>query len=395
MQLKVYSVRSLVNQDLDALTEQFLGSLKPYLDADIVLSDPAEIGSADPCVVYIASGGSEMQFLRMAGDIRVSRVYLLTSGTSNSLAASMEILSYIRGRGLTGEILHGTPEEVAGRLENIIRAAEAKKRLAGMYLGQVGAPSDWLIASQTDRKALKEKIGTQIVDISLEELLGEYEKHTFEENQWTELLERGSFDRAELRKALDLYGAFDRLTEKYHLGGLTVRCFDLLTSVKTTGCLGLAVLNARGIYGGCEGDMPSLVSMAVLGEVSGKPVFMCNPSRIDEAAGEMVLAHCTLPLNMPYKMDLTTHFESGIGVAIAGSIPEGKCTVFKLAGDLSRAYAQTGVIQENLRDGTLCRSQIKVSLPSFRYFLEEAISNHHLICCGDYKDALTYFTDSL
>lgn len=395
MELKVYSVRSLVNQDLDALTERFLGSLKPFLNADIVLSDPREIGNADPCIVYIASGGSEMQFLRMAEGIRASKVYLLTSGSSNSLAASMEILSFIRAHGRTGEILHGSPREVACRLTDILRASAAKKRLSGMALGQVGEPSDWLIASHSDRDALRDKLGMQIVDISQKELLEEYGKHSFEENRWTELLEHSDFDRTELRKALDLYGAFHRLVEKYRLGGLTVRCFDLLTSVKTTGCLGLAILNAEGIYGGCEGDMPSLASMAVLGEVSGKPVFMCNPSRIDEDAGEMILAHCTLPLNMPYQMDITTHFESGIGAAIAGSIPEGKCTVFKLAGDLSRAYAETGTIRENLRDSTLCRSQIKVSLPSFRYFLENPISNHHLVCCGDYKNALTCFMDSL
>ena len=199
------------------------------------------------------------------------------------------------------------------------------------------------------------------------------------------------FDRQELRKALDLYGALDRLVERYGLGGLSVRCFDLLERVKTTGCLGLAVLNARGIYGGCEGDLPSLVSMVILGEVSGQPAFMCNPSRMDLEQGEMVLAHCTLPLNMPEQMELKTHFESDIGVAIAGQIPEDEITVFKISGDLREYYVDGGRILKNMQDPTLCRTQIKVKLSSYDYFLERPISNHHVICCGDCRQALNYF----
>ena len=36
--------------------------------------------------------------------------------------------------------------------------------------------------------------------------------------------------------------------------------------------------------------------------------------------GEMVLAHCTLPMNMPESYRLSTHYESGIGVAVAGHV---------------------------------------------------------------------------
>lgn len=391
MTVSVFSVRSLMNQDVDKLSEDFLSSLGTAMGAEIQLTDPDQIHLANPCIVFIASGGSETQFVNLMPQITAKTVYLLTSGHSNSLAASMEILSYLRAAGKAGEIIHGDLETVAARMSAIVRAAGAKERLRGMRLGQIGAPSDWLIASHMDRSALSQKLGMEIIDIPIEELIEEYEKHHYEENQWTEKLKQQLFDRQELEKALDLYGAFDRLVVKYGLGGLTVRCFDLLTAAGTTGCLGLAILNARGIYGGCEGDMPSLVSMAILGEISGKPVFMCNPSRIDVKNGEMVFAHCTLPLNMPYEMSLATHFESDKGVAIAGSIPEGEFTIFKVSGDLDRFYAEKGVIEENLRECTLCRSQIKVKLPSYDYFLERPISNHHLVCCGDYREALKSF----
>lgn len=116
-------------------------------------------------------------------------------------------------------------------------------------------------------------------------------------------------------QALEIYGAFRRLVERYQLAGVSVRCFDLLTLVKNTGCLGLALLNANGIFGGCEADLPTLLSMSILGTVSGQHAFQCNPSRVDRAANEIVFAHCTLPLDMPEKYHLGTHFESKIGFA--------------------------------------------------------------------------------
>ena len=179
--------------------------------------------------------------------------------------------------------------------------------------------------------------------------------------------------------------------DRYQLGAVTVRCFDLLDSVQTTGCLALAILNAEGIYAGCEGDVPSALSMAILGAVSGQPGFMCNPSRIDMQAGNMILAHCTLPLNMPYALNLTTHYESGIGVAIAGSIPEGPCTVFKADGALSRYYVKAGRLTQNLREPCLCRSQIRVELDDFSYFLTNPIHNHHIVCVGDHTAAVEEF----
>ena len=37
-----------------------------------------------------------------------------------------------------------------------------------------------------------------------------------------------------------------RLVEKYELSAVTIKCFDLLNTVHTTGCLALAILNAVG-----------------------------------------------------------------------------------------------------------------------------------------------------
>lgn len=71
-----------------------------------------------------------------------------------------------------------------------------------------------------------------------------------------------------------MYGALKRLIKKYDLNAVTVRCFDLLKAVHTTGCLALAILNAEGIPAACEGDQKSLISMVILNALTGGSGFM-------------------------------------------------------------------------------------------------------------------------
>ena len=61
------------------------------------------------------TGGTEGLFKEifpeMDGPVRI-----LTSGKSNSLAASMEILSYLNMQGRSGEIIHGSVDYIADRI---------------------------------------------------------------------------------------------------------------------------------------------------------------------------------------------------------------------------------------------------------------------------------------
>ena len=390
MAISVYEIRSGLSQMPQEHSAAFLGAVEAALGDKL---EPVSLNAfiKEPFgLIYVSSGGSEGLFLQQFSSYD-KPCFLLTSGDSNSLAASMEILAYLRQNGRKGEILHGDVEAIARRIRVLSCAARAKGRLTGLRLGVIGTPSDWLIASGLDRAACRQKLGVEVIDIPMEELLKANASAPAVENEWTMSLRALGYDKGEMDKALSIYSALKAIIINHNLGAITVRCFDLLGSVCTTGCLALAILNAQGIYAGCEGDVPSTLSMAILGELSGKPVFMCNPSRIDTRAGHMVLAHCTLPVNMPREMTLTTHFESGIGVAIAGSIPEGVCTVFKAGADLGRYFAKAGMIEKNLRETTLCRTQIQVALDDMRYFLTDPIQNHHLVCTGDYTDEIKEF----
>ena len=189
---------------------------------------------------------------------------------------------------------------------------------------------------------------------------------------------------------MEIYGALCRLVARYRLDGVTLRCFDLLTEVGNTGCMALALLNARGIPSCCEGDVPALISMLVAHECCGCCGFQANPSRIDPQTGEMLLAHCTVPLDMIRSGEYDTHFESGIGVAIRGELREGPVTLFKVAPDLQECFAADAQLLRNPSEPGLCRTQVVLRAPgTARYFLTDSIGNHHIILPGHHAGELS------
>ena len=386
-----YQIKSPLSQITEERMHRYIDSLSDALGEKLEKVSLDQYLADDFALLYVASGGSEGYFLEVFDQLKSRHCYILTSGDSNSLAASMEILSFLKKHGGSGEILHGDIEQVAGRICALKNAHRAKASLKGKKLGCIGKPSDWLIASDYAPRAMMDKLGMGFVSIEMSELLAEIAKESYPENEYTTLFKKQAFDKAEIEKALYVYGAFKRLVEKYDLCGVSVRCFDLLDTVKTTGCLGLSILNAEGIYGGCEGDVPALLSMAVLGAVTGEPLFMCNPSRFDTKAGTSVFAHCTIPVTMLKSFCFNTHFESGIGVAVQGTFEEGPCTIFKCEGDLSRFHAQEGTILDMPWSDMLCRTQIKVKLDDFSYFLTNPINNHHILCRGNHAADMEAF----
>ena len=393
MKIGVYYVVSSTAAAEIANSNNFpwLEKLSEMTGFDFEVTDLENVKNFDLVLDFIGGGGTEGIFLKDM-DKLPAPYFLLTTGANNSLAASMEILSYLRQHDLPGEIIHGSDEFVVSRIKDLARVFKAKKKLDGFRLARVGKPSDWLIASEVDSELSKQYNNIEIIDVTMEEFFDEINKNEYEDNEYTEMIKAKGYDEKEIDKALCIYGALRRIVDKYELDGLTVRCFDLLDTVHSTGCSALAILNSQGIYASCEGDVPALLSMAVLGELSQKPVFMANPSRIDTDHNQIVFAHCTLPISMPSEFEIMTHFESQIGVAFRGKLNKGPVTVFKCDGLMNEFFVSGGQLLDNLCEYNLCRTQIKLQLDeSVNYFLQDSIGNHHLIVEGDYVNLVEEF----
>lgn len=375
------------DKNIPHYSEEFLGSLSEALGEQVVCADMDEV-SAQPLPVYfIASGGAEPGFKASYEQTKEPYI-LLTTPAYNSLAAAMEIMGFLQERGLKGEILHGSSETIAKRLNVLKKVAEAKEKLAHMKLGCFGEPGG-LIASNANFATLKAVSGMECILFGLEELVDEFHKGGYPENKYTKELKNKGYLANEVEKALDVYGALKRLIEKYNLTGVTVKCFDLLNMIHTTGCLALAILNAEGIPAACEGDQKSLVSMAVMEALTGQPGFMANPSCMDPDAGEIIFAHCTLPIDMPDNYSLTTHFESGIGVAVTCDLAAQPMTIFKCDDTFTRYYAGKADLIETMHRSDLCRAQMRLHLhEGTGYFSSNPISNHHIIVKGDWKEVI-------
>lgn len=374
MTIAIYTLTSTLHKEsvADASTEPFIQEIEKALGEGFIYpgNDWSDYGTHDADLIYVRTGGTEGLFkgLCINGNVR-----LLTSGQSNSLAASMEILSYLRQHGQKGEILHGPASEIAERIKEGFQADKdeslfvkplAPTDLGGLRLGVIGKPSGWLISSGVDYAKAKEKFNVELIDIPMEELVS---------SKSFEGVDMKSFQGSEA-----VYDALSGLIEKYKLGGLTLRCFDLLDTIHNTGCLALARLNAEGVPASCEGDIPALISMVWLQKTKGCPGFQCNLSKID--GDELLFAHCTIPLSMTTSYSYTTHFESGIGTAIKAEVPLGPVEIFKISPDLDHCVSIPGEIIRNESKPNLCRTQVVVRAPrAASYFLSSPLANHHII----------------
>ena len=94
----------------------------------------------------------------------------------------MEIMGFLQERGLKGEIIHGSPETMAKRLNVLKRVAEAKEHMRHLRLGCFGEPGG-LIASDADFAKLKEVSGMGFVLFGLEELVEEFHKGGYPEKE--------------------------------------------------------------------------------------------------------------------------------------------------------------------------------------------------------------------
>ena len=396
--IAIYTLTSELHDEraVSAVTQEFLESIG--VAYDLKGNDYSDYGTADLSLIYVRTGGTEGLFKRLLPELQAKSrrpFYLLTSGKSNSLAASMEILSYLRQHDISVEIIHGNATYIAQRIQMLSLIERACRRLQGARLGIVGEPSDWLISSHADKNAVLERLGVELVDIPMQTLLDTIGKQSEETTQ--ALTENASIQQA-IPGALRIYEALKEMVGTYQLQGFTLRCFDLLTAVKNTGCLALAKLNAEGYVAGCEGDVPTMLSMMVVRSLLGLSGFQANPSSINPETGEMVFAHCTIPFDMVEGYELDTHFESGIGVGIRGYMKEGAVTIFKLSGDLSRYFVAEGTLLRNQDNPDLCRTQLVIELSDksqMDYFMKNPIGNHHVIMSGYQRDLIIGLLGSL
>ncbi|MFA6611731.1 MAG: hypothetical protein WCS78_05040 [Bacilli bacterium] len=394
MKIGIYQLTAGNQQQIDEESNAFLQRVEKISTIEFCRLEVTTFSQYKLNLIFVRTGGTEAMFTEIYQKLK-GPFYLLTTGEFNSLAASMEILAFLKQKQEQAEIIHGEECDIALKIETLYHQRADYNEVIKAKLGVIGKPSDWLIASMVDYEVIKRRMGIELLNIDISELLETTKSATIPTNATIHQVMSHKFDELTLTQALKLYQGLRLLITKYGLSGLTIRCFDLLTTIKNTSCLGLAILNSEGFIGACEGDIPAMISMYILREITGSPGFQANPAQIDHKNNEIVFAHCTLPITMATSYTLMSHFESGLGVAVRGILPQTTVTIFKLANDLQKCFISRGEILENLDSNHLCRTQIRIKMvKDVSYFLTEPLGNHHIIVLGDYVEKLEkYFME--
>jgi len=394
MQIKIYPIQSILANKVMVTkqSEELIEKIKEKLNYEMeITNDISKLKNCDLPLILVQSGGSEEKFLTQIYPYFDGPYYLLTYGANNSLAASLEILSFVHDNNKKGEVLHGNLEYIISRIKYLIQLKTNKDTC--QKLGVLGHPSSWLIASNVNYKLAKDIFNVELVDVS-SEIVNKYIENADVNEVNNEFFSK--YNKEEIIKAYKLYVGLKQLVSDYDFKGFTLRCFDLLYKFKTSSCLALAILNKENIVSTCEGDIPCLISGYVIKKLLNLNVFQANPQHIDIENNYLEFAHCTLPLDMADSYELETHFESNIGVGIHGELKLTDCTIFKIGANLKEFYVSEGIIIENQHRNDRCRSQIKIKLnDDVTYFLKSSLANHHQIVYGHHQREITDYMLSL
>lgn len=379
--------------------EIVLAELEKYFTVRFV--DYQQMNSLTPddfSILFIATGGVERLVIQHFEQLPRPTI-LLADGMQNSLAAALEISSWLRTRGMRSEILHGELTEIIKRLLVMYNNFKAQCKLNGSRIGVIGTPSSWLISSNVDYLLAKRRWGIEYTDIPLERVTEYFNSISDDEvgNACAELAEKALACREaspeDMLKAMKIYKALKRIVEEEKLTALTLSCFKLIESTGTSGCLALSLLNDEGIIAGCEGDLQSIFTMLITKTLTGQAAFMANPSMINARTNEIILAHCTIGLKQTEQFILRSHFETDMSIGIQGLLPLGDVTIVKCGGEcLDEYYLTTGRLTENTNYINMCRTQVRIKLDSpASYFLKNPLGNHHILVHGNYKTLFDEF----
>ncbi len=351
--------------------------------------------SGPPTMLFVLTGGTEHRILEL-WDRELGRhrfVTLAAHPDQNSLPAALEALARIRQLGGRGRIVYlPGPDRAAPLLDEAVHDLAVDDRLRRTRIGLIGQPSDWLVASNPDPKIVRRVWGPELVSIDLERV---YDRFSPDAAMAADLLSgAAASDRplGEMDRAGGIYDALRDLIDEERLDSISLRCFDLISVLGTTGCVALSELNDEGLTAGCEGDVVSTVGMLWTRLLLGTVPWMANPARIDVDASTVLLAHCTVPRKLVTSYRLETHFESDRGVGIDGTIPPGPVTLLRIGGkELDRLWLSQGTIVPSEHPDGLCRTQMTVEVTEgdgLDQVLDDPLGNHIVAVVGHHAERL-------
>lgn len=381
-------------EHLKALRSRLLDDIRARVDFDV--SEVKKPSGDSLIVILVLTGGVERDVLKATAQLP-SPILLMAHPAQNSLPAALEVLAKIRRDGGEGRVLYGNAAQIVPELRLELLVAHAWDKVRFSRVGLIGEPSEWLVASDVDPAFVKGRLAVDLVNVDVRELIQRVREAKVprkEVQQFTRQAKGIDGPKSdEVRDAVAVYRALRSLVDEHRLSACTVRCFDLVTDLHTTGCYALSRLNDEGVPAGCEGDLQTLFSLYIAALLTERVAFIGNIASVEPEARRVGMAHCMCPLSMAIHYSVYSHFESGLGVGISGTLPDGPYTLFRLGGErLDRLFIREGELEATEFRSDLCRTQLALRLSEpVDELLNDPLGNHHIVIPGHHRRTIEQF----
>jgi hypothetical protein len=367
------------------------------------LSSVADLADSDAILLYAAGGW--MDVFDTLGGIGKD-VIIFCRHRSGPVYLWYEIVSprYLRQhtdapavKGVTdADVVIDNQEELLWRL----RGLAGLRNTMNTRILAIGGPDAW---------AQPKGVVPRLV-----ENIWKFDLRTFPYEELGPLLQAARADREAVKKARDQAAAYlsspgttletDRsfvenafLLEQVFLGlmkqagcrAITINgCMGtIMPLAETSACLTLSLLNDAGYLAFCESDFVVIPSGVLLANISGKPVFLNDPTYPHEKI--ITLAHCTAPRKMDGRKReparILTHFESDYGAAPKVEMSRGQVLTNIVPDFASKRWVG---LKGEIADAPflpICRSQIDVRFACDSLTLAQRMPGFHWMTgYGDY-----------
>ena len=192
-----------------------------------------------------------------------------------------------------------------------------------------------------------------------------------------------------------LYTVFKDIMREHDAQSFTIQgCMRTVMPVaETTACLSLSLLQDEGYIAFCESDFASHPAGVLLRFVTGKPVFMHNPTFPHK--GIVTCAHCACPRRMDgdkYEpIEVLSHYESDYGAATKVKMAIGReVTIINPDCSQVRWLGFKGKVADN-PSFSICRSQQDIEiLGDWKKLARQMLGSHWMMAYGDYLSEMGY-----
>ena len=203
-----------------------------------------------------------------------------------------------------------------------------------------------------------------------------------------------------IRKSFINYYIFKDFMLEHNATAFTIKsCMRTIMEVsQSTACLPLSLLSDEGYLAFCESDFVVIPSGILLHYISGKPVFMFNPTSPHK--NTVFCAHCTSPRRMNGEFyepaDLVTHYESDYGCAVKAYYKiNQKVTIINPDASQVRWLGIEGVVSGN-PSLAACRSQQEIEFIGDTDLLKrEMRGSHWMMAYGSWTREIGYAINKL